>query len=101
MTPGDLAEAVKTAVRDAVDAGELTVAVPDQVPVEPPKRKEHGDYATAIALQLAKPAGLQPRAVAEIVAARLRDHAGIAEVDIAGPGFLNVRLASGALGEVA
>ena len=101
MTPGDLADAVKAAVRGAVDAGELAVAVPDHVPVEPPKRKEHGDYATAVALQLAKPAGLQPRAVAEIVAARLRSHAGIAEVDIAGPGFLNVRLASGALGEVA
>ncbi len=101
MTPGELADAVKAAVRDAVEAGELAVAVPEHVPVEPPKRKEHGDYATAVALQLAKPAGQQPRTVAEILATRLRRHDGIAEVEIAGPGFLNVRLASGALGEVA
>jgi arginyl-tRNA synthetase len=101
MTPGQLAEAVRAAVRDAVTAGELAVPVPDHVPVEPPKRKEHGDYATAVALQLAKPAGRPPRAVAEVLAARLRDHDGIADVEIAGPGFLNVRLSTGALGEVA
>ncbi|MDP9182362.1 MAG: arginine--tRNA ligase, partial [Actinomycetota bacterium] len=101
MTPAELQRAVRTAVAACVDNGDLAVAVPDDVVIERPKSKEHGDYATNIALQLAKPAGLPPRAVAELVAARLRETDGIDSVDIAGPGFLNVRLAGEALGEVA
>ena len=85
----------------AVDAGELSVRVPETVPVERPRQKEHGDYATTIALQLAKPAGRRPREVAEVIAARLRGTDGIAEVEVAGPGFLNLRLAEAALGAVA
>ena len=85
----------------AVDAGELDVPVPAQVVVERPKNRDHGDYATSIALQLAKAAGRPPRDVAEVLAARLRSEDGIASVDIAGPGFLNVRLAEAALGQVA
>ena len=85
------------AVRAAVDAGELAVSVPDSAVVERPKSREHGDYATNVALRLAKPAGRPPREVAELIAARLREHAGIARVDVAGPGFLNVTLAKDAL----
>ena len=85
------------AVRAAVDTGDLAVPVPDSAVVERPKSREHGDYATNIALRLAKPAGKPPRAVAELVAARLREQAGIAGVDIAGPGFLNITLAKDAL----
>jgi len=88
-------------VTAAVDAGELDVPVPAQVVVERPKNRDHGDYATSIALQLAKAAGRPPRDVAEVLAARLRSEDGIASVDIAGPGFLNVRLAEAALGQVA
>ena len=84
-----------------VDNGELQVPVPAEVAVDRAKNKEHGDYATNVALQLAKSAGLPPRAVAELVAVRLRDVAGIASVKIAGPGFLNVRLSGDALGQVA
>ena len=97
MTPEELAAAVLAAVRAAVDAGELAVSVPDSAVVERPKSREHGDYATNVALRLAKPAGRPPREVAELIAARLREHAGIARVDVAGPGFLNVTLAKDAL----
>ena len=101
MTPADVSAAVVAAIRAAVVAGELAVEVPDAVTVERPKNKEHGDYATNAALQLAKPAGRPPREVAEIVAAHLRDQPGIAAADVAGPGFLNLRLDQAAQGELA
>ena len=97
MTPEQLAAAVLAAVRAAVDAGDLAVSVPDSAVVERPKSREHGDYATNVALRLAKPAGRPPREVAELVAARLREHPGVATVEVAGPGFLNVTLAKDAL----
>lgn len=92
---------VRTAVAAAVERGGLAVPVPDDVVVERPRNPEHGDYATNVALRLAKPAGQPPRAVAEAVAGRLREQPGIAAVDVAGPGFLNVTLARGALGRIA
>jgi len=104
MTPDQLAAAIRTAVLSAVTDGELALSadqVPAEVTVERPRNPEHGDYATNIALQLAKPAGSSPRAVAELVAARLRTTAGVASVDIAGPGFLNVTLDAASLGELA
>lgn len=101
MTPDDLSLAVADAVRGAVDAGELAVDVPAAVKVERPKVREHGDYATSIALQLARPAGRPPLEVAEVVAARLRRADGVAAVDVAGPGFLNITLDSAAQGELA
>jgi arginyl-tRNA synthetase len=101
VTPSQLSEAVRAAVSDAVAAGELAVEVPSSVTVDRPRVAEHGDYATNVALQLAKAAGRPPREVAEVVAARLRGTPGLAAVEIAGPGFLNVRLAEAALGVVA
>jgi arginyl-tRNA synthetase len=101
VTPIELGAAVRAAVAAAVEAGDLTVAVPADVAVERPRNRDHGDYATSVALQLAKPAGRPPREVAELIAARLRMVAGVASVDIAGPGFLNVRLEEAALGRVA
>src|SRR5262249_30940179 len=101
VTPAELAEAVAAAVEAAVQAGDLRVPVPAEVQVERPKVREHGDYATNVALRLAKAAGRPPREVAELVAARLRERDGIAKVEVAGPGFLNVTLAEGALGELA
>ena len=95
MTPAELSAALVAVVSAAVDAGELAVPVPAAIAVERPKQRDHGDYATNVALQLAKPAGLPPRAVAEVIAARLREVEGVAAVDIAGPGFLNVTLAQG------
>jgi arginyl-tRNA synthetase len=101
VTPDDLSDAVLAAVRAAVDSGELTMPVPESVRIERPKVKEHGDYATSIALQLAKPAGRPPRQVAEAIARQLSEAPGVARVDVAGPGFLNITLDSGAQGELA
>ena len=101
MTPAQLSDAVRAAVAACVDNGELSVPVPDRVSVERPKVRDHGDYATNIALQLAKPAGRSPREVAELLAARLTQADGIDTVEVAGPGFLNIRLSGDALGQVA
>ncbi|MEU2347613.1 arginine--tRNA ligase [Modestobacter sp. NPDC049651] len=101
MTPEQLRDVVRSAVAGAVERGALAVAVPEDVTIERPKNPEHGDYATNVALRLAKPAGRPPREVAELLAAELRGHEGIAAVDVAGPGFLNVTLAKDALGQIA
>ncbi|MGY1710985.1 arginine--tRNA ligase [Geodermatophilus sp. SYSU D00758] len=101
MTPEQLRDVVRTAVAAAVQRGVLPVEVPADVLVERPKNPEHGDYATNVALRLAKPAGRPPREVAEVLAAELRGHEGVAAVDVAGPGFLNITLARGALGRIA
>ena len=101
MTPAELSSAIRVCLSAAVDAGDLTVAVPDEVKVERPKQREHGDWATTIALQLAKQAKRPPREVAEVLAARLVEVPGIKSVDVAGPGFLNVVLDAAAAGELA
>lgn len=87
-------------VRRAVDAAELVVDLPERVVVQRPPRHGRADYATGIALQLAGPAGRAPRDVAEILRRRLAREPGIAEVEIAGPGFLNITLSSRAYGDV-
>jgi arginyl-tRNA synthetase len=101
VTPEQLQTVVRTAVAAVVDRGELPVDVPAEVVVERPKNPEHGDYATNVAMRLAKPAGRPPREVAELVAAELRVQSGVERVDVAGPGFLNITLAQGALGKIA
>jgi arginyl-tRNA synthetase len=101
VVPAELSAVVLDAVQAAVAAGELAVPVPDTAVVERPRSREHGDYATNIALRLAKPAGRPPREVAELLAARLRAHPGIAAAEVAGPGFLNLTLAGDALGRLA
>lgn len=75
-------------------AGELPAGLAlDAVTVEPPRDPAHGDMATNAAMVLAKPAGVQPRAIAEALAARLRADPRLATAEVAGPGFLNMRLA--------
>lgn len=104
MTPADLAAAVISAAREAAAAGELRLA-PDQVPahskVERPRQAGHGDYASSLALQLAKAVGRPPREVAEVLAGRVREVPGIAKVEVAGPGFLNLTVGAAALGQIA
>jgi arginyl-tRNA synthetase len=92
VTPVELSRTVLRAVRCAVDDGELSVAVPERAVVTVPGPGGRGDYATNIALQLARPAGRPPLQVAEILCPRLRDAAGVADVEITGPGFLNIHL---------
>ncbi len=101
MTPADLAETLRAIVCDLVADDELDVMVPAVVPVECSKVVDHGDYATPLALQLARSARRPPRDVAEAVAVRLRRDRAVAGVDVAGGGFLNIRLAGDALGEIA
>jgi len=101
VTPAELSAAVLTAARACVDAGEFTGEVPGDAALERPKNPEHGDFATSIALRLARGAGRPPREIAEAIAVRLREVAGVAAVDVAGPGFLNITLAADALGELA
>jgi len=84
--------ALKAAISRAVDSGALTGAAPDSLKLERPKDRTHGDYASSIALQLAKPAGMNPREVAQIIADQLIGVDGISKVDIAGPGFINITL---------
>ncbi|KUH36984.1 MULTISPECIES: ArgS-related anticodon-binding protein NrtL [Streptomyces] len=97
MTPADLSLTVLRAVRRAVGDGALRVAdVPARVVVERPRPGGRGDWATNAALQLAGPAALPPRQVAEVLRERLLDAPGIAAVDITGPGFLNLTLRAGA-----
>ncbi|MBY8847148.1 ArgS-related anticodon-binding protein NrtL, partial [Streptomyces sp. SP2-10] len=92
MTPVELSRTVLHAVRRAVDAGELDVAVPERAVVTEPGPGGCGDFATTIALQLARPAGQPPRRVAEILLPRLAETAGIRDVVVTGPGFLNISL---------
>ncbi|MFJ6075740.1 ArgS-related anticodon-binding protein NrtL [Streptomyces sp. NPDC093065] len=99
MTPVELSRTVLHAVRRAVDAGELSVAVPTRAVVAPPGPGGCGDYATGIALQLAGPAGRTPLRVAQVLRSHLVGSDGITDVVLTGPGFLNIsldRAASGA-----
>ncbi|MEU7722683.1 ArgS-related anticodon-binding protein NrtL [Streptomyces tibetensis] len=98
MTPAELSRTVLHAVRRAVDEGELSVAVPERAVVAPPGPGGCGDYASNIALQLARAAGRPPRDVAEVLRARLLDEQRFADVVVTGPGFLNVSLHSTASG---
>jgi len=103
VTPEQLSQVIVAALQSLVDDGSVRLdgPPPDAVRVERPKVKEHGDYATNVAMQLAKRAGLPPRDVAGLLADRLATTDGIESADVAGPGFLNIRVAAGAQGEVA
>lgn len=101
MTPEQLAGAVREVIAALVEEGALPGPVPDEIVIERPRQKEHGDYATPIALTLAKSAGRPPRDIAVLVSERLAQVPGIASAEIAGPGFVNLRLAASAQGQVA
>jgi arginyl-tRNA synthetase len=79
-------------VAEAIARGAFVGEVPTGVRLERPKNRDHGDYATSIALQLAKAAGIAPQEVAKIIAADLTALDAITSVDIAGPGFINITL---------
>ena len=102
MTPADLSAAIVRILGALVAEGKLAAAeLPDQVVIERPKNRDHGDWATNVAMQLAGKFGINPRAFAELVAAALSNVTGIAKVDIAGPGFINISLDAAAAGEIA
>jgi arginyl-tRNA synthetase len=103
VTPEQLAESILKALTTLVDDGTITVdgGLPGELKVERPKNPEHGDYATNVAMQLGKRSGMPPRQFAELLADRLSDDPAIAAVEVAGPGFINIRVAAEAQGQVA
>jgi len=102
VTPADLSAAIVGILNQLQSAGQLAAGeLPTEVVIERPKNREHGDWATNAALQLAKNFGTNPRALAQSVAEHLSAVAGVAKIDIAGPGFLNITLDAAAAGELA
>jgi arginyl-tRNA synthetase len=104
MTPQDLAHHIQTAVKSAIASGALELNpedVPQQIVVERPKNPQHGDWATNVALQISKKAGLNPRAAAEILLPLIQQIPGVVAADIAGPGFINLTISAQSQGELA
>jgi arginyl-tRNA synthetase len=87
-----LAAQIQAAISRAIERGDLIGTVPATIPLERPKNRDHGDYASSIALQLAKPAGKNPRDVATMLKADLESLEEVSAVEIAGPGFINITL---------
>ena len=87
-----LAAQIQAAISRAIERGDLIGTVPATIPLERPKNRDHGDYASSIALQLAKPAGKNPRDVAAMLKADLESLEEVSAVEIAGPGFINITL---------
>ena len=100
-----LAAAILESVKAAIAKGELPAELSsnralDEITLERPKNREHGDYATSIALALAKVAGKAPRQIAEIIATSLKSSEIIERIEIAGPGFINITLVKASQGAV-
>ena len=103
MTPDDLARHLFECVSAACErmgAPLDSLSVTDIV-IERPKNRDHGDWASSVALKVAKPAGLNPRDLAAQVAEDVARVDGVARADVAGPGFINITLEAGAAGELA
>ena len=106
MTPADLSAAIVRVIAALQADGRLAFKdgageLPTEVVIERPKNREHGDWATNVAMQLAGKFGLNPRAFAELLSSELVSVKGIEMVDIAGPGFINITLSAAAAGELA
>ncbi len=101
MTPADLAELLKSTAAAVLAAHDLdSAALPATVTVERPRNPEHGDYATNLALQLGKKVGTNPRELAGWLAVALAESDGIAAAEVAGPGFVNLRIEASAQGQI-
>ena len=100
-----VAAVILKALDIAKSEGQIPCDVPSQLILDRPKNRDHGDYATSIALALAKEANMQPGVIAKVIVKTLTDNkllttAGISKVDIAGPGFINITLESASQGVV-
>ena len=103
VTPEELAAAIRTVLEEASAEGSLALPaseIPDPR-VERPRNRDHGDWSTNVAMQLAKKASTKPRDLAELLVPRLEALDGVASVEVAGPGFLNIRLDAASAGELA
>ncbi len=100
-----LSQSLTGLIHHLVSSGDLPQSVLEmdvvkEIVLERPKNRDHGDYATSIALALAKPAAKPPRAIAELIAAGLKGNSNVESVDIAGPGFINLTLAKSSQGAI-
>lgn len=101
MTPADLSHLIKRTATTILESRGLDASVlPETVVVERPRNPEHGDYATNVALQVAKKVGMNPRELGQLLADALALDEAVDEAGIAGPGFINIRLAAAAQGEI-
>lgn len=95
-----LAAQIQAALTALVAQGELTCEIPSEIRLERPKNRDHGDYASSIALQVAKGSGRPPREIAELLKKSLESLDEVALVEVAGPGFINVTLNRASAAEV-
>ncbi|KAB1503950.1 arginine--tRNA ligase [Corynebacterium sp. 320] len=101
MTPAELSNLITETTRAVLNSHDLdSSVVPHAATVERPRNPEHGDYATNIAMQVAKKAGTNPRELATWLVEDLSGNDGITEASVAGPGFINIRLAAAAQGKI-
>ena len=102
MTPADLSKKILELLQSMQQQGKLAQAeLPTEVLVERPKNRDHGDWASNIAMQSAAKFGMNPREFATLLAEELGQVSGIDKVDVAGPGFINITLSAAAAGELA
>lgn len=102
LTPADLSNCILLALEKLQQDGILPAGeLPETVTVERPKNRDHGDWATNVAMQVAGRLGIAPREMATALAGELSSIEGIAKVDVAGPGFINITLSAAAAGELA
>ena len=94
----EISAAILQVLHDA--HSQLNCDIPTSLTLERPKNRDHGDYATSIALALSKPSGIAPRKIAEIIVAGLQVRKDIAALEIAGPGFVNITLDKSSQGGV-
>jgi len=98
MSEATIQGAVALAILDVLQAADLGCELPATLTLDRPKNRDHGDYASSIALALAKPSGKSPRDIALIIQVGLAGHKDIESVDIAGPGFINITVAKSSQG---
>lgn len=102
MTPADLSAAIIRAIAAIQANGQLAAGeLPSEVVVERPKNRDHGDWSTNVAMQLAPKFGLNPRAFAELIIDELKKISGVEAVEIAGPGFINLSVSAASVGSIA
>ena len=101
MTPAELSSLITDVARNVLEAQGLDSDVVEKTAtVERPRNPAHGDYATNIAMQVAKRAGTNPRQLGTWLAEALAEEEAIDEASVAGPGFINIRLAAAAQGKI-
>ncbi len=102
MTPEQLSASLLRALESLAAEGRVPwESVPNQVVVERPKIRDHGDWATNVAMQISKSSGIPPRELAELVLAKIKSEPGVVSAEVAGPGFINIFVSSAAAGQLA